>query len=101
MPEYLEKRKKELQFQKEEEIKRQKEKKLPSGYKILTEEERQERLAALKEEERQLEEELYSLPIARLSEKQRKRKEYIEKTLLDNEEKKNKLIGYKEVIIKE
>jgi hypothetical protein len=101
MPEYLEKRKKELQFQKEEEIKRQKEKKLPAGYKILTEEERQERLAALKEEERQLEEELYSLPIARLSEKQRKRKEYIEKTLLDNEEKKNKLIGYKEVIIKE
>ena len=101
MPEYLEKRKKELQLQKEEEIKRQKEKKLPSGYKILTEEERQERLAALKEEERQLEEELYSLPIARLSEKQRKRKEYIEKTLLDNEEKKNKLIGYKEVIIKE
>ena len=101
MPEYLEKRKKELQFHKEEEIKRQKEKKLPSGYKILTEEERQERLAALKEEERQLEEELYSLPIARLSEKQRKRKEYIEKTLLDNEEKKNKLIGYKEVIIKE
>lgn len=74
---------------------------MPAGYKILTEEERQERLAALKEEERQLEEELYSLPIARLSEKQRKRKEYIEKTLLDNEEKKNKLIGYKEVIIKE
>ena len=92
---------KELQFQKEEEIKRQKEKKLPAGYKILTEEERQERLAALKEEERQLEEELYSLPIARLSEKQKKRKEYIEKTLLDIEDKKNKLTGYKEVIIKE
>ena len=58
-------------------------------------------MAALKEEEKQLEEELYSLPIARLSEKQRKRKEYIEKTLYDNEEKRNKLIGYKEVIIKE
>ena len=101
MPEYLEKRKKELKEQKELEIKEQKEKKLPMGYKILSEEERKERLKNLNDEKRNLEEELYKLPIARLSEKQKKAKSEIEKQLYEIEEKIYKLIGYKEVIVKQ
>ena len=100
-PEYLEKRKKELEQEKEIEMIKQREKKLPFGYKILTEEERKERLNNLKNEKRDLEEELYKLPIARLSQKQKKQKESIEKTLFDIDDKIFKLIGYKEVIIKE
>ena len=101
MPEYLEKRKQELKEQKEMEIKRQKERNLPMGYKILSEEERQERLNNLKEEKRNLEQELYKLPIARLSAKQKQTKSSIEKSLDEIEEKIYKLIGYKEVIVKE
>ena len=101
MPEYLEKRKKEIKEQKELEIKEQKEKKLPMGYKILSEEERKERLKNLNDEKRNLEEELYKLPIARLSEKQKKAKSEIEKQLYEIDEKIYKLIGYKEVIVKE
>ena len=100
MPEYLEKRKQEIKEAKEMEILKQKEKNLPSGYKILSEEERQERLNSLKNQKRELEEELYKLPIARLSMKQKKTKETIEKNLFDIEEKIYKLIGYKEVIVK-
>ena len=101
MPEYLEKRKQEIKEAKELEIIKQKEKKLPSGYKILTEEERQERLNNLKNQKRELEEELFKLPIARLSMKQKKTKETLEKSLFDIEDKIYKLIGYKEVIVKE
>ena len=101
MPEYLEKRKQEIKEAKELEILKQKEKKLPSGYKILTEEERQSRLSSLKNQKRELEEELFKLPIARLSMKQKKSKEGIEKNLFEIEEKIYKLIGYKEVIIKD
>lgn len=101
MPEYLEKRKKELQDQKEQEDLRQKETKLPSGYKILTEEERLERLNNLNERRKELEEELCKLPIAILTEKQKKRKAEIDKELIENQDKTNKLIGYKEVIVKE
>ena len=101
MPEYLEKRKKEIKEQKEMEIIKQKEKKLPFGYKILSEEERQERLKNLKEQKRVLEEELYKLPIARLSAKQKNTKSEIEKSLDEIEEKLYRLIGYKEVIVKE
>ena len=100
MPEYLEKRKQEIKEAKELEILKEKEKKLPSGYKILSEEERQKRLNNLKNQKRELEEELYKLPIARLSMKQKKTKETIEKSLFDIEEKIYKLIGYKEVIVK-
>ena len=100
MPEYLEKRKQEIKEAKENEILREKEKKLPSGYKMLSEEERQERLNNLKNQKRDLEEELYKLPIARLSMKQKKAKETIEKTLFDIDEKIYKLIGYKEVIVR-
>lgn len=78
-----------------------KRKRLPSGYRILSEKERLERLIALKIEERKLEDEIYQFPIARLSKKQLERKEYIEKRLNEIEEKKNKLIGYKEVVVKE
>ena len=101
MPEYLEKRKKEIKEQKELEIKEQKEKKLPMGYKILSEEERKKRLKNLNDEKRDLEEELYKLPIARLSQKQKKAKSEIEKQLFEIDEKIYKLIGYKEVIVKE
>ena len=100
MPEYLEKRKQEIKEAKEMEILKQKGKNLPSGYKILSEEERQERLNSLKNQKRELEEELFKLPIARLSMKQKKTKETIEKQLFDIEEKIYKLIGYKEVIVK-
>ena len=101
MPEYLEKRKQELKEQKEMEIIRQKEKNLPSGFKLLSEEERQERLNNLKNEKVKLEEELYKLPIARISEKQKKVKAEIEKSLDEIEEKIYKLIGYKDVVVKE
>ena len=101
MPEYLEKRKQEIKEAKEMEILKQREKKLPSGYKILSEEERQERLNNLKNQKRELEEELFKLPIARLSMKQKKTKETLEKSLFDIEEKIYKLIGYKEVIVKD
>ena len=101
MPEYLEKRKLEIKEAKELEILKQREKKLPSGYKILSEDERQSRLSSLKNQKKELEEELFKLPIARLSMKQKKSKESLEKNLFDIEEKIYKLIGYKEVIIKD
>jgi len=101
MPEYLEKRKKELKEEKELEIKKEKEKKIPIGWKILSEEERQTRLNDLKNEKKDLEEKLYKLPIARLSRQQEDLKRNIEKSLDDIEKKINQLIGYKEVIVKE
>jgi hypothetical protein len=101
MPDYLAKRKKEIKEQKELEMIRKKQKNLPSGYKILSEAERQERLNILTNEKVKLEEELYKLPIARISEKQKKLKAEIEKSLYEIDEKMYKLIGYKEVIIKE
>ena len=101
MPEYLEKRKQELKEQKEMEIIKEKERKLPRGCKILSEEERKERLNNLNEKKRNLEEELYKLPIARLSEKQKKTKSEIEKSLYEIDEQIYRLIGYKEVIVKE
>jgi len=100
MPEYLEKRKQEIKEAKEIELLKEKEKKLPSGYKILSEEERQQRLNNLKNKKKELEEELYKLPIARLSMKQKKTKETLEKSLFDIEDKIYKLIGYKEVIVR-
>jgi len=101
MPEYLEKRKIEIQEEKVQDALDEKKKRLPSGYRILSEKERLERLIALKIEERKLEDEIYQFPIARLSKKQLERKEYIDKRLNEIEEKKNKLIGYKEVVVKE
>jgi len=100
MPEYLEKRKKELEEQKELKIKMEREKKIPAGYKLLTEEERETRLNLLKDEKKKLEDELYKLPIARLSNQQLEYKKNIENSLSEIDEKMNKLIGYKEVIIK-
>ena len=100
MPEYLEKRKKELEEQKELKIKMEKEKKIPLGYKLLSEEERETRLNSLKDEKKKLEDELYKLPIARLSNQLLEYKKNIENSLHEIDEKMNKLIGYKEVIIK-
>ena len=101
MPEYLEKRKKEIIKDKQKEIIKQKEKNLPSGFRILSEEERKERLDNLKKEKIKLEEEICKFPIARITEKQKKVKAQIEKSLDELDEKINKLIGYKEVIVKE
>ena len=100
MPEYLEKRKKEIKEQKEMEIIKQKEKNLPSGFKLLSEEERKKRLDILNDEKAKLEQELFKLPIARISERQKKAKAEIEKSLYEIEEKIYKLIGYKEIILK-
>ena len=101
MPEYLEKRKKELQEQKELNLLKQKEKNLPKGCRIISEEERQERIKELTSMKKELENELYQLPIARLSKKQVERKDVIDKTLFEIDEKMNRLIGYKEVIVNE
>ena len=100
MPEYLEKRKKELKEQKEMEIKKEKEKKLPLGWRILSEEERQKRLDDLKIEKKDLEDKLFKLPIARLSRQQEEMKKNIEKSLNEIDEKINKLVGYKEIMVK-
>ena len=100
MPEYLEKRKKELKEQKEMEIKKEKEKKLPVGWRILSEEERQKRLDYLKIEKKDLEDKLFKLPIARLSRQQEEMKKNIEKSLNEIDEKINKLVGYKEIMVK-
>lgn len=100
LPEYLEKRKKEIQEQKELEKIKQKEKLLPKGSRILPESERQERLAELNNMKKELEDELYKLPIARLSKRQIARKEEIEKSLFDIDEKLQRFVGYKEVIVK-
>ena len=48
-----------------------------------------------------MEEKLYKLPIARLSRQQEDLKRNIEKSLNEIDEKINKLVGYKEVIIRE
>ena len=101
MPEYLERRKKELQEQKELNILKQKEKNLPKGCRIMPEKERQERLEELKSMKKELENELYQLPIARLSKKQIERKDVIERSLFEIDEKMNRLVGYKEVITNE
>lgn len=101
VPDYLEKRKMEIEEENHQEIIRKKEKRLPSGYRILSEEERKERLDNLRKREKELEDELYSFPIAILTNKQKKRKEMIDKEFLEIEEKIQKLIGYKEVIVKE
>ena len=100
LPEYLERRKKELKELNEMEIKKEKEKKLPPGWRILSEEERQKRLEILKNEKKDLEEKLYKLPIARLSRQQEDFKRNLEKSLKEIDEKINKLIGYKEIMVK-
>ena len=77
MPEFLEKKKQEIKEAKEMEILKQKGKNLPSGYKILSEEERKDRLNSLKSQKKELEEKLFKLPIARLSMKQKKQKKLL------------------------
>ena len=98
-PEYLERMKEELKLQKEEELFKEKEKKLPKGTRFLPEEEKKERLKELTLLKKELENELFSLPIARLSKKQIERKGEIEKSLNDIDDEMNRL-SYKEVIIK-
>ena len=98
-PEYLEKMKEELKLKKEEEKLKEKEKKLPKGTKFLPEEEKKERLNELFILKKDFENELFSLPIARLSKKQIEKKEEIEKKLDEIDDEINRL-SYKEVVIK-
>ena len=98
-PEYLERMKEELKLQKEEELLKEKEKKLPKGTRFLPEEEKKERLKELTVLKKELENELFSLPIARLSKKQIERKGEIEKSLNDIDDEMNRL-SYKEVVVK-
>jgi hypothetical protein len=98
-PEYLEKMKEELKLKKEEEKLKEKEKKLPKGTKFLPEEEKKERLNELFILKKDFENELFSLPIARLSKKQIERKGEIEKKLDEIDDEINRL-SYKEVVIK-
>lgn len=100
IPAYLEQRKEELKLKKEEDKKREKEKNLPKGTRILSEQERQERHDELILLRRELENELFKLPIAKLSKRQIERKAEIEKALYEIDEKLNKLIGYREVLAK-
>ena len=98
-PEYLERMKEELKLQKEEELLKEKEKKLPKGTRFLPEEEKKERLKELTVLKKELENELFSLPIARLSKKQIERKGEIEKSLNEIDDEMNRL-SYKEVVVK-
>ena len=98
-PEYLEKMKEELKLKKEEEKLKEKEKKLPKGTKFLPEEEKKERLNELFILKKDFENELFSLPIARLSKKQIERKGEIEKKLDEIDDEINRL-SYKEVVVK-
>ena len=78
---------------------KEKEKKLPKGTKFLPEEEKKERLNELFILKKDFENELFSLPIARLSKKQIERKGEIEKSLNEIDDEMNRL-SYKEVVVK-
>ncbi len=95
------KEKKNYKNKKNWKFKEKKKKKIPNGYKILSEQEKQKRINDLNSEKKELEEKLYKVPIARMSRQQEDLKKNIEKSLSEIDEKLNKLIGYKEVIVKE
>ena len=71
----------------------------PKGKRILNENERISNLNYLENYKTELIKEINLLPIARLSRKQIQRKEEIEKSLDDIDEKINKLNGYKEIFV--
>lgn len=99
-PEYLEKMKEEYKEQKEYEKIKEKEKKLPKGTRFLPENERLERLSELKNEEKELENELFAFPLTRLTQKMINRKAEIEKRLFEIETEMRRL-SYKNVVIRE
>lgn len=97
-PEYLEKMKEEYKEQKENEKIKEKEKKLPKGTKFLPESERLQRIEELNIEQKELEDELFALPITRLSQKMINRKAEIEKRLYEIETEQRRLL-YKNVVV--
>jgi hypothetical protein len=99
IPAYLLRRKEELKSYKEDKIRREKERRLPKGTRFLDENERKSRMIELSNLKRDLEDELFKLPIARLSYKQIERKGEIEKALDTIDEEMNRL-SYKDVIVK-
>ena len=72
---------------------------LPKGKIILNENKRIKNLNYLEDYKNELIKEINLLPILRLSKKQIQRKEEIEKSLDDIDEKINKLNGYKEIFV--
>ena len=75
-----------------------KEKKLPKGTKFLPESERLQRIEELNIEQKELEDELFALPITRLSQKMINRKAEIEKRLYEIETEQRRL-SYKNVVV--
>lgn len=100
IPEYLIRMKEETRLQKEEEKFLEQEKHLPRGTRILPEEEKKERINELSNMKKELEDELFQMPIARLSKRQIERKGEIEKSLYDIEEELNRLTSYRVVVVK-
>jgi hypothetical protein len=99
IPAYLLRRKEELKSYKEDKIRKERERRLPKGTRFLDENERKSRMIELSNLKRDLEDELFKLPIARLSYKQIERKGEIEKALDTIDEEMNRL-SYKDVIVK-
>ena len=97
-PEYLERMKEEYKEQKANEKLKEKEKKLPKGTKFLPESERLQRIEELNIEQKELEDELFALPITRLSQKMINRKAEIEKRLYEIETEQRRL-SYKNVVV--
>ena len=100
IPEYLLRLKEETRLQKEKEKFLENEKYLPKGTRILPEEEKKERINELSNMKKELEDELFQMPIARLSKRQIERKGEIEKSLYDIEEELNRLTSYRVVVVK-
>ncbi len=99
IPAYLIRRKEELKSLEEDKTRRERERRLPKGTRFLDENERKSRMIELSNLKRDLEDELFKLPIARLSYKQIERKGEIEKALDTIDEEMNRL-SYKDVIVK-
>ena len=97
-PEYLERMKEEYKEQKANKKLKEKEKKLPKGTKFLPESERLQRIEELNIEQKELEDELFALPITRLSQKMINRKAEIEKRLYEIETEQRRL-SYKNVVV--
>jgi hypothetical protein len=100
VPYYLENRKREYQMKKEYDKLLSSQKKIPRGYRIISENERLARIDELIRMKIELEDELFKMPIALLSKRQIDRKGEIQRCLYEIDEKMNKLHGYKEVIMK-
>ena len=99
IPAYLIQRKEEMKSLQEDKTRRERERRLPKGSRFLDENERKSRMIELSNLKRDLEDELFKLPIARLSYKQIERKGEIEKALDTIDEEMNRL-SYKDVIVK-